>query len=211
MLDPIQQRIVGVLFEKELTVPDSYPLTESALLSGCNQKSNRNPAMTLDAMEIHPELLALREDGWIARVESGGRAVRYRHRLLERLNVDKDEMIVLTELLLRGPQSPGALKPRVARMGFRAEPEQIRQVLEKLAGHQPMPLVELLPKLPRERDRRWGHLLGPRPQQLDEPEADTAHERVSQSAPTSPLEQRVVRLEEEVAELRQIVDGLRGT
>ena len=106
MLDPVQQRVIGVLIEKERTVPDSYPLTEAQLIAGCNQKSNRDPEMDLDNTELHPALLALREDGWVARVE-GNRATRYRHRVEERLNVNADEQAVLCELLCRGPQAPG--------------------------------------------------------------------------------------------------------
>jgi uncharacterized protein YceH (UPF0502 family) len=213
MLDPIQQRILGVLFEKERTVPDSYPLTENALLSGCNQKSNRDPEMFLDATTVHPALLALREGGYIARVESGGRAVRYRHRLLERLNVSVEQMVVLAELMLRGPQAPGALKPRVARMGLEAEPARILEILESLAAQQPVPLVERLPRLPRERDHRFEQRLGPRAEGLVLPEEGEDVE-VLRSRPAAPatdgLALRVERLEAEVAALRQLVDELRG-
>ena len=127
MLDAIQQRIVGVMVEKELTVPDSYPLTENSLLIGCNQKSNRDPEMALTATDLHPALLFLREDGWLVRIDSGGRVVRYRHKVMERLNIGREQMIVITELLLRGPQAPGALKPRIARMGLHAEPARIER------------------------------------------------------------------------------------
>lgn len=220
MLDPIQQRIVGVLFEKELTVPDSYPLTENSLISGCNQKSNRDPEMELDSTEIHPALLKLREDGWIARVEGSGRTVRYRHRLLDRLNVSRDEAIVMTELLLRGPQSPGALKPRIARMGLQAEPQQILAILEGLAAHQPTPLVEILPRYPRERDHRWGQTVGPRPQATPIASDDASDDASDVSTAATPARatrpsgaefaDRIARLEADVRDLRQIVDQLRG-
>ncbi|MFO1053512.1 MAG: DUF480 domain-containing protein [Planctomycetota bacterium] len=208
MLDAIQQRIVGVMVEKELTVPDSYPLTENSLLIGCNQKSNRDPEMALTATDLHPALLFLREDGWLVRIDSGGRVVRYRHKVMERLNIGREQMIVITELLLRGPQAPGALKPRIARMGLHAEPARIEAILEDLAAHEPVPLVERLPRQPRERDQRFGHKLGPRPQTTDSGEGEETEVR---EAPRSHgLESRVACLEEEVAELRRLVDDLRG-
>jgi uncharacterized protein YceH (UPF0502 family) len=235
MLDALSQRIVGVLVEKELTVPDTYPLTENSLITGCNQKSNRDPEMSVTAGQMHPALLALRGDGWIVRVDGSGRVVRYRHKAMERLNIQRDQLIVLTELLLRGPQAPGALKPRVARMGLHAEPSRIEAILEDLATFRPAPLVERLPRRRRERDERYGHLLGPRPM-TDEERADdaegsdiSASERLVPSrAPshtpsqvTTPiagsghsrvdeLSERVERLEEEMAELRKVVDSLRG-
>ncbi len=212
MIDAIQQRIVGVLVEKELTVPDAYPLTENSLLVGCNQKSNRDPEMSVTATDLHPALLALREDGWIVRVEGGGRVVRYRHKVMERLNIDRAQMIVMVELLLRGPQAPGALKPRIARMGLDLEPTQIEGVLSALAAHQPVPLVERLPRRPRERDHRYGHLLGPRPEPThgdtddgDDPGSPALAAPRSGSA----LEERVTRLESELAELQRAVEALR--
>jgi len=217
MLDPIQQRILGVLVEKEASVPDSYPLTENALLAGCNQKSNRDPEMDLDATALHPALLALREDGFIARVEGGGRTVRYRHRMLDRLNVSREEAIVLTELLLRGPQAPGALKPRIARMGLHLEPAAIADLLDGLAAHQPKPLVERLERQPRERDHRYGHLLGERP--AAEPPgipavapAITAEPAVRPATEpgSAELERRIARLEAQVAELQREIAALRG-
>lgn len=232
MLDAIQQRVLGVLVEKQKTVPDTYPLTENALIAGCNQKSNRDPIMEVDSAEVYAALQALRESGLSARVDGGGRVTRYRHRAEEGLNLDARELAVMTELLLRGPQAPGALKARVVRFGLRAEPDEIRTILQGLADRGERPLVEQLPRLPRERDHRWGHLLGPRPQPDAAEEfgvdseasaadwhADPAPAPVSQPvpAPRQPavvadpeLAVRVARLENEVAELRSRLDGLLG-
>lgn len=158
-LDRTEQRIVGVLIEKALSVPDSYPLSENALLDGCNQKSNRDPVMDLQPFQLAGALLSLREKGWVVRVEGGGRATRYRHQVVERLGLSAAELAVFAELLLRGPQAPGALKPRVLRMGLHAEPDRIEAVLRGLLAR-PQPLVEQLPLGPRERDQRWRHLVG---------------------------------------------------
>ena len=92
MLDATQERIIGVLVEKELSVPESYPLTENALLAACNQKSNRDPQMSLEAFQINGALMSLQQTQWVARTErDGGRTVRYRHRLEEKLGLDDAE------------------------------------------------------------------------------------------------------------------------
>lgn len=158
-LDRTEQRIVGVLVEKQLTVPDTYPMTENALVDGCNQKSNRDPITELQTFQVAGALMALQDKGVVARVDGAGRVSKFRHRLDEVLVLPKNAAPVLAELLLRGPQAPGALKPRVARMGYHASPEQIEALLRELAAQKPA-LVELLPLGPRERDRRWRHLLG---------------------------------------------------
>ncbi|MSR37435.1 MAG: DUF480 domain-containing protein [Planctomycetes bacterium] len=159
MLDRTEQRIVGVLIEKERTVPDTYPMSENALIDGCNQKSNREPCMELRQFQVAGTLMSLMEKGWIARIDGGSRVIKYRHKVVEQLGLSSSELAILAELLLRGPQAPGALKPRVARMGFFSDPEQIESVLRAMA-RRPQPVVAQLLMAPRERDRRWRHLLG---------------------------------------------------
>lgn len=208
-LDRTEQRLVGVLIEKQLSVPDSYPLSENALVDGCNQKSNRDPLMELATFQVAGALMALQEKGFVAKVEGGGRVARFRHRVVEQLGIDAKELPVLAELLLRGPQAPGALKPRVLRMGLSASPEMLEALLHRLAQQSP-PLVELLPLRPRERDRRWRHLLGAD----EEPQAEVAEASVP--APTSVLatprdavlETRVAALEQKVAALQLLVESL---
>lgn len=158
-LDRTEQRIAGVLIEKQLSVPDSYPMSENALVDGCNQKSNRDPLMELATFQIAGALMAMQEKGVVAQIAGGARVAKYRHKLDEELRLSPQELAVFAELLLRGPQAPGALKPRVARMGYHAAPEQIEALLRALAQRTP-PLVEQLPLGPRERDRRWRHRIG---------------------------------------------------
>lgn len=158
-LDRTEQRLVGVLIEKQTTVPDIYPLSENALVDGCNQKNNRDPLMELVSFQVAGALMSLQQKGVVARVDGGGRVAKFRHKLDEVLRASSQELAVLAELLLRGPQAPGALKPRVARMGYHAAPEQIEALLRQMSQRLPA-LVEQLPLGPRERDRRWRHLLG---------------------------------------------------
>ena len=213
-LDRTQQRILGVLMEKELAVPESYPLTENALLAGCNQKSNRDPEMGLEPFEVHGALVALMADDWAKTVSSvGNRTARYAHRFESRYPVDQKEKAVLCELLVRGPQAPGALKPRVARLGFSSTPSEIEEVLASLASRA-VPMVERLEKRPRERDRRWRHCLG----EMDESHQgesvaaaprDPAPEPAPQRLAGGDLEQRVAQLEAVVEELRAELRGLK--
>jgi uncharacterized protein YceH (UPF0502 family) len=158
-LDRTEQRIAGVLIEKQLSVPDVYPMSENALVDGCNQKSNRDPLMELATFQIAGALMAMQEKGVVAQIAGGARVAKYRHKLDEEFRLSPQELAVFAELLLRGPQAPGALKPRVARMGYHAAPEQIEVLLRALAQRTP-PLVEQLPLGPRERDRRWRHRIG---------------------------------------------------
>jgi hypothetical protein len=215
MLDRTEQRIVGVLLEKEVTVPDIYPMSENALVDGCNQKSNRDPVMELLPFQIAGALMALQEKGWVARIDGGGRVTKYRHKVVDRLALDRKEIAVLCELLVRGPQTPNALKPRTGRLGFEAGPEQIEAVLRQLASRKP-PLVEQMAILPREQHRRWRHLLGDGSELAAAPAAAPA----TSTAPTAPraaradvdlddLAQRVRELEREVAALQEVLAELR--
>ncbi len=159
-LDPTEQRILGVLIEKELAVPDSYPLTQNALLAGCNQKSNRDPVMALEEFQVSGALTSLLEKRLVLRVsQAGARTVRFKHQCDGMLGLGGRDKAVLAELLLRGAQAPGALKPRLVRMGVAASPPEILAVLEALRARSDGPLVEQLPREPRQRDQRWRHLL----------------------------------------------------
>lgn len=203
-LDRTEQRIVGVLIEKQLSVPDSYPMSENALVDGCNQKNNRDPITELASFQVAGALMALQEKGFAARIDGAGRVAKFRHRVVEQLQLDTKDLAILAELLLRGPQASGALKPRVARMGNHGTAEEIDAALRRLSERKP-PLVELLPLGPRERDRRWRHLVGDGTEQADAapvtaPKAAAAPAEAH--AADAALEHRVAALEREVASLR---------
>ncbi len=108
------RRVLGVLVEKAKTVPDSYPMTLSAIVTGCNQKSNRAPKMDLDDEDALLALDELRELGAAREIQGSGRAVKYRHLAYDWLDVDGPGAAVMTELLLRGPQTSGEIRSRAA-------------------------------------------------------------------------------------------------
>lgn len=128
----IDRRLLGVLVEKAKTTPDQYPLSLNALRSGANQKSNRSPQMNLETTDIEESLERLRQLGAVAEVRGGGRVGRYRHYLYDWLGVDKTELAVMAELLLRGTQTVGELRGRAARMEPIADVASLRPILRSL-------------------------------------------------------------------------------
>jgi len=115
-LPPVDRRVLGVLIEKAKTTPEQYPLTLSALVAGANQKSNRHPMMQLEAEAVEEALDRLRQLGAVTEVQGSGRVPRYRHQAYQWLGVEKVELAVMAELLLRGAQTVGQLRGRAARM-----------------------------------------------------------------------------------------------
>lgn len=143
-LEAFERRVLGVLVEKAKTTPDAYPLSLNALRTGCNQKSNRFPKMDLDEDQIERTVDSLRAKGALTVVQGDSRVERFRHRMYDWLGVEKTELAVMTELLLRGAQSVGDLRGRAARM-------------EPIAG-----VAELLPILDALIEKQLVEYLGPR-------------------------------------------------
>lgn len=131
-LGTIDRRVVGVLAEKAKTTPDIYPMSLNAICTGCNQKSNRAPLMQLEPDQVEESLDRLRQIGAVGLVEGYGRVQKYRHYLYEWLGVDKVEMAVMTELLLRGDQTVGELRGRASRMEPINDLTALQQVLDAL-------------------------------------------------------------------------------
>jgi len=111
-LSAMDRRVIGVLIEKAKTTPDAYPLSLNAVVAGCNQKSNRHPLMNVEPDDVEQSLDRLRELGAISLVQGYGRVQKYRHYMYDWLGVDKVELAVMAELLLRGPQTEGDLRGR---------------------------------------------------------------------------------------------------
>lgn len=130
----IDRRVVGVLAEKAKTTPDVYPMTLNGLVVGCNQKTNRHPVMNLSPTDVEDSLVRLRKVGAAAEVHGSGRVLKYQHYLYEWLGVTRVELAVMTELLLRGAQTEGELRSRVARMEPVDDLSALRVVLDSLRG-----------------------------------------------------------------------------
>jgi hypothetical protein len=128
----IDRRVLGVLAEKAKTTPDAYPMSSNAICTGANQKNNRHPIMQLQADDVEASLERLRPLGAVAEVQGSGRVLKYRHYLYDWLGVDKVELAVMTELLLRGAQTVGELRGRAARMEPIADLAALKPVLDSL-------------------------------------------------------------------------------
>lgn len=135
VLSVIERRILGVLIEKQKTskTADSYPLTLNSLVTGCNQKSNREPVLDLDEIEVEEGLTALQKKGLVERI-TGGRAERFKHKLYESWTKNGPELAVLAELLLRGPQTKGDLRGRAGRMDAIDTLDALDAILRPLAA-----------------------------------------------------------------------------
>src|SRR6476661_923841 len=127
-----QRRVFGVLVEKAKTTPDAYPMTINGLVAGCNQKSNREPLLNLSPEDVEQVLEELRGMGAVTEVQGSGRVAKYRHHAYEWLGVEKTELAVMTELMLRGEQTLGELRGRAARMEPIADVGALRPVVDSL-------------------------------------------------------------------------------
>jgi uncharacterized protein YceH (UPF0502 family) len=142
-LNSRQRRVLGVLVEKAKTTPDVYPMTINGIVAGCNQKSNREPLMSLTAEDVEQILTELRALGAVAIVQGVGRVEKYRHYFYEWLGIDKAESAVMTELLLRGAQTLGELRGRAARMEPFPDMNALKPVVDLLLKKNLM--IELTP------------------------------------------------------------------
>ncbi|GAB2631473.1 hypothetical protein GCM10027270_19600 [Nocardioides ginkgobilobae] len=159
-LTPTEQRVLGSLLEKQVTVPASYPLTLSALRTACNQTSSREPVMDLAEQEVEQTAKGLKEKGALRIVwsDTGRRTLKYHQVLTDLLDLEDDERALLTVLLLRGPQTPGELRPRTERLHAFEGRDDAESCLVGMAERG---FVRRLERRPGDRDHRWVHLLGP--------------------------------------------------
>jgi uncharacterized protein len=199
-LTPPELRVLGSLLEKQRTTPDTYPLTLNALRAACNQSTNRDPVVAYDEETIRDALHHLGRRRWTRLTSShGSRAAKYRHLLAEELNITPEQQAVLAVLMLRGAQTPGELLARTERLFHFDGADALHDVLEQLSGRE---LIVRLERRPGQREERYAHLLG-----------DEAPEDVATGPPLAPAprvdDDRLGRLEQEVAELREEVRSLR--
>jgi len=202
LLDPLQARVVAVLFEKEHTVPDTYPLSLNALVAGCNQKTSRDPVMSVDERQVQLALDALRAGSWVIE-SSGGRVMRYSHNLKRRLGVPSESVALLVGLMLRGPQTAGELRLNTERLQRFSDTSAMLGFLEELASWSPHPMVRLLPRQPGARESRWVHLLSGPPDEALLASSATAVSLSTSSGELDALLDRVATLEATVARLSE--------
>ena len=160
-LDPVEIRVLGTLVEKAHTVASQYPMTLNAIVGGTNQRSNRDPVEHHDEEAVLEALDRLRGKGFVHEVNlAGSRVPKYRHVARERLEIATGELVVLAELMLRGPQTVGELRGRASRMHPLESTEVVANLLDSMR-RRPHPLVERLPPTPGTRAERYRHLLDP--------------------------------------------------
>ncbi|HLO24696.1 MAG TPA: YceH family protein [Geobacteraceae bacterium] len=213
VLNDLEVRVLGCLIEKELATPDYYPLTLNALTNACNQKSNRDPVMTLEEADVVRALDSLRFKQLALVSAEGGRASKYRHILAEKLRLSPAELALLAELLLRGPQTVGELRARAERMHPFPDLAGVEEALDELMARTP-PLVIRLPRQPGRKEQRHAHLFSGEPEvPVDErvPEPEAARLKVmAENERIGKLEQEVASLREEVARLRRLVEEFKA-
>jgi uncharacterized protein len=207
VLSLLETRVLGVLAEKQRTVPDTYPLTLNTLLSGCNQKSARDPVIEAREEEVQLALDSLRALSLIVE-SSGGRVTRYGHNIEKVLHIPAQSAALLVMLMLRGPQTAGELRINCERLHRFADISSVESFLNELASRENGSLVIELPRQPGARENRWAHLLSGAPlvtervaeaQLLAKPAADIS------VAEIAALKANVHQLEVELAELRALV------
>ena len=206
VLSLLETRVLGVLAEKQRTVPDSYPLTLNSLVSGCNQKSSRDPVIDASDAEVLAALDALRGLALIVET-SGGRAMRYGHNIERVLHIPSQSTPLLTMLMLRGPQTAGELRLNCERLHKFADISSVEAFLAELSEREAGALVVELPRQPGSRENRWSHLLSGEPI-IEEYAATRGASADVSVGEIAALKVNVARLEAEVGELRAMMGKL---
>jgi uncharacterized protein YceH (UPF0502 family) len=222
-LTPIEARVMGCLIEKQITTPDQYPLSLNALVNACNQKSNRDPLMDLNEGAVQQVLDGLSKKHLVVEKSGfGSRVPKFQHRFCNtefgNFKLDSQELAIICEMLVRGPQTPGELRTRASRMAAFTDVSEVEAALSRLADRPDGPFVVRLAREPNRRDSRWAHLFsGP----VADPHAgrDAGHapgtgdsDAVSPpevSFPASINDERLAKLEHEVTQLRAELDDLK--
>jgi len=202
ILDAPELRVLGVLMEKSKTTPDYYPMTVNSLVAACNQKTSRKPVVNYDEETVVLALNTLKKRGLVSTATGGSdRSVKYKHNFAIVFPVIPSEVALICLLMLRGPQTPGELNTNSGRLYEFESIEDVQEILEKLATEEP-PYIVQLPRRPGQKEVRYAHLLSGTPEISDD---DTDEPSVRSGGG---LEARVVKLEIELAELREAFDKL---
>lgn len=198
-LSLLETRVLGTLYEKQHTVPDSYPLTLNALVGGCNQKSSRAPVMEATEAEVQASLDSLKAANLVIET-SGSRVSRYAHNIERVLQVPSQSAALLACLMLRGPQTPGELRINCERLHSFADISAVQGFLDELANRAAGALAVQLPRQPGSRESRWAHLLSGSPSvEEKKSDADVGPDELAV------LKANVARLEGEMAALKVLL------
>jgi uncharacterized protein YceH (UPF0502 family) len=209
-----EARVIGSLIEKEITTPDQYPLSLNALTNACNQKTNREPVLELAESAVQQTVDALMKKHMVSDKSAGygGRVTKYKHRFCNTefgsLKFSKQELGILCVLLLRGPQTPGELRARTNRLCDFADAGEVEAALKSLMTREDGPFVARLARAAGARESRYAHLFSGSIESVEEPVAEDSS--LGAGAPTTPLAERVSRLEEQVRQLQAELDALKG-
>ncbi len=208
-----EARVVACLIEKQITTPDQYPLSLNSLTNACNQKSNREPVMALTETEVQQLVDTLvRKHVVMERSGFGSRVPKYQHCYCNTefsgLKFTPQELAIVCELLLRGPQTPGELRSRAARMAPFTDSAEVERLLEALAARAEGPVVQRLARQPGRREARYAQLLTGA--WTEEPAAPVESRPASTPVPDSSADVRFERMDEEIRQLRAEVAELRN-
>jgi hypothetical protein len=209
LLSLLECRVLGVLIEKEATVPDTYPLSLNALTSGCNQKNNRDPVMNATEGDVQSAIDRLRPLSLVIE-SSGSRVMRYSQNVQRVLKVSSEAVALLAALWLRGPQTAAELRAASERLHRFADVSSVEGYLEQLATRAAEaggPLVVLLPRSPGMREQRWAQLLSGPVESANAPAPARADNGAS-GTELHVLRDELARLSSEVSDLRARVEAL---
>jgi uncharacterized protein len=205
VLSLLEARVLGVLVEKERTVPDSYPLTLNALVAGCNQKSSREPVLIATETDVRSAIGGLKSMVLVIE-RSGERVARYAHNVERMMNVPQQSAALLAVLMLRGPQTAGELRMNAERLHRFADIPAVEALLNELAERSDGALVTQLPRQAGSREHRWMHLLSGAPEVEPSPVTGLAAESPSLGiSELAVVKANVARLESEVHELKDLL------
>ena len=201
ILSPLEARVLGVLVEKQRTVPDTYPLSLNAIVAGCNQKTSRDPLMSVGDADAQAAVDSLKRASLVVE-SSGGRVMRYAHNVERVLGVPTQSVAILATMMLRGPQTVAELRLNCERLHRFADASAAEGFLHELAERPSGPLVVLLPRQPGAREARWMHLLSGTPASEAAPTAIEQPLDHVAAGEIAALKTNIARLEHEVAGLR---------
>lgn len=205
----LETRVLGVLVEKQHTVPDTYPLTLNALVGGCNQKTSRDPVLNASEAEVQAAIDQMRAMSLIVET-SGGRVMRYAHNIERVLGVPTQAVALLAALMLRGPQTAAELRANCERLHRFADVSAVEAFLDELTERSAGPLVVLLPRAAGAREARWMHLLSgpPAAEFMSGPAVATGDGDAVTLGEIVALKANVAQLTAEVATLKATVARL---